>query len=142
MIKLRIKNMQKFIVYTISDSKDEIVFINSDQYCRYSRLDGFLNNPEVDENEEYTINFVAIFDEENLAKDYIYNFMRRNSMPRANKMIAFLGRRGVMCLNDGRTWESQTKCAEGEGISQSQLNKHLRGLVGYRTVKGKTYKYL
>lgn len=46
----------------------------------------------------------------------------------------------VICVETGETWGSLTACAESQGLSYSQLIKHLNGAVGYKKVKGRTYK--
>lgn len=48
--------------------------------------------------------------------------------------------KGVECINTGERFPNISACAQSHGIDQGALSKHLRGTVGYRTLKGKMYK--
>lgn len=46
----------------------------------------------------------------------------------------------VTCIETGEQWPSLTNCVDAHKISYSALQKHLNGQIGYRTVKGRTYR--
>lgn len=46
----------------------------------------------------------------------------------------------VMCVTTGEQWKSIKDCCTSHKLSYSQLLKHLNNDIGYKTVKGNTYK--
>ena len=48
----------------------------------------------------------------------------------------------VICMDTGEIFENPNQACEQHKLSYGQLNKHLRGLIGYKSVKGKRYKKL
>ena len=49
--------------------------------------------------------------------------------------------RAVRCNETGERFESVTECVKDHELNYPQLSKHLQGMRGYRTVKGRTYFY-
>jgi hypothetical protein len=47
----------------------------------------------------------------------------------------------MLTCSNGKTYRSQQDAADELGINQSQLSKHLRGVAGYKSVKGYTFRY-
>ena len=50
--------------------------------------------------------------------------------------------RGVVCVDTGEKWPSAYKCATATRLTYGQLLNHLNDVRGYKTVKGKIYKWL
>jgi len=48
----------------------------------------------------------------------------------------------VMCIETGQQWESVNAAALECAVTYSQLHGHLNGRVGFKSVKGKTYRYV
>ena len=46
----------------------------------------------------------------------------------------------IRCVEDETEWPTIAACARERQLNYSQLTKHLRGEVGYRTVKGNRYE--
>lgn len=46
----------------------------------------------------------------------------------------------IMCVETGQEWSSLKACADDQGLSYSQLLNHVKGNVGYKSVKGQTYR--
>lgn len=49
--------------------------------------------------------------------------------------------RPVMCETTGEIFDSVLQCSNEHSVSYAQLNKHLKRMTGYKSVKGKTYRY-
>lgn len=45
----------------------------------------------------------------------------------------------VMCIDTGETFTSAKAACDAHGLTYSQLVRHLKGEIGYKTVKGKRY---
>lgn len=49
--------------------------------------------------------------------------------------------RPVLCMDTGESWKSAHTAALTHNLSYGQLLKHLSGAVGYKTVKGRVYRW-
>ncbi len=49
--------------------------------------------------------------------------------------------RVVICNETGETFRTQAEAARATGCSQSNIAQHLRGKPGFRSVKGRTFRY-
>lgn len=64
-----------------------------------------------------------------------YGFIKQLAHARLKKHGNF-----IECVNTGERWSTLTEAANAHGIGAGNLSKHLRGLPGHVTVKGKTYR--
>lgn len=50
--------------------------------------------------------------------------------------------RGVQCIETGETWATLGACAEAHKLGKGNLSNHLAGHIGFKTVRGKTYRWI
>lgn len=136
------ENIQKQWCVCTVKNKNDIVYRFVEKFQKILYMPGLLDNPELCEDEELSLSVDSYHKDKQDAENELYDWICRNTMPLYNKLKPFRHKKGVMCLNTGQTWVSQVECCYQEGICASQLNKHLRGFPGHKTVKGKIYKFI
>lgn len=63
--------------------------------------------------------------------------IRQHGMPDMIKQRIMT--QGVLCVDTGERFRTAKEAAEAHGVAQGNLSKHLRGVPGYRSIRGKTY---
>lgn len=87
-----------------------------------------------------TIAIIAVSDSIHDCMNYRYQIVQ-NKQPYCNVYGAAVNKPlKIICNETGETFESAAAACKAYDLSPSQLSNHLRGLSGYRTVKGKTFR--
>lgn len=135
-------SLNGFAVYTVSDNTGNLIYKNIDRVCRILTLEGFADNPDLNKNDELIVTVESFHEKETEARQVLHEWLRANEWPKFNKTKATRHKRMVRCNETGMIYKNQAECSRMENVAQSQLNKHLRGFAGFRTVKGKTYNFV
>ena len=144
-IKLSKKTVDKIWVYGIYNSQEELVFMFYGKLREIMSLSPFRINPKFDENEEYTVVLVQPckdkIDAENALTAAINNFELKGSTPAYNVYNrCYNNTYYIQCLNNGKFYRTAQDVVKIFRVSQPALSNHLRGVTGYRHVKGLTFK--
>lgn len=138
---------QQFAAYTLTDSTGKLLFVGVAKLTDILSLPGSFGLPPV-------VNIIISTPQPDLmraANDalLIATDANRNDLVESlKKTVDAIQRppkragRPIECIETGERFFSTTGAAEAHSASYSALQKHLRGLIGYKTVKGKTYRYL
>lgn len=145
-ISLSNLSYDKIWVYAIYNSMNELIYMYYGKLKDIVSLSPFRTNPKYDEREIYTIVFITPckdkIDAENRLSTAINNSELKGGTPPYN-----VYNRGyndyyfIQCLENGKFYKSAQDVIKIFRVSQPALSCHLRGVSGYKHVKGLTFKY-
>lgn len=130
-------------VYAMYDkSGEKLLYLGVERLSQLFTLSNARANPFFSElfkdDEKFVFMLTDVMPNKVAAMNRYSEHIRRVGMPDAIKRHTL--HKAVECLNTGEIFETLTACAIAHGINQGALSKHLRNAVGYRTLKGKTYR--
>lgn len=136
----------KLWVYGVYDSKEQLVFMFYGKLKDIVALRPFRINPKFDEKEKYTYVLIQpckdkIEAENTLATVLIRSELNGNTPPYNVYNKLYNDRYFIHCLNNGKFYKSAQDVIKIFHISQPALSNHLRGVTGYRHVKGLTFRF-
>lgn len=140
-IFLNKKYLDKYLVYAVYNSEQRLVFIH------YGTLKDIiamrpLNLCEGFNDDEFysfvLLNFYSNkIDAENAVSYWINSSELQGSTPPLNGSLKLYNSNAfIQCLENGRFYKSSVDVAKIFGVAQSALSNHLRGVTGYKSVKG------
>lgn len=129
-------------VYEVYDNQQQLVFMWSDKLANVYSLKDLVSNPEVKRDEPFTLFITKLFPSEREARNHVTSHLNNpaTKWPKYNKTVRYLRYTPVQCIETGVIYKNALYCARSNNINQSQLSQHLRGVPGYKTVKGHTYR--
>ena len=132
---------EEWVGYKITDKTNQLLHFGIVRYRNLTALEGV--DLSAMQGEVYLtvldrdINRMALADR--LLPEFQHRVMDRvRSWSHGNKKYG----KPVICLETGETWGSVKACAEATQTSYSQLSNQLKGMVGYKAVKGKIYQFV
>ena len=144
-IFLNKKYIDKYVVYAVYNSEQQLVFIHYGTLKEIISMrplnlcDGF--------NDDEFYSFVLLnfysnkIDAENAVSYWINVSELQGSTPPLNGSLKLYNSDAfIQCLENGRFYKSSVDVAKIFGVAQSALSNHLRGVTGYRSVKGLHFK--
>lgn len=147
-ITLKNNNFEKqYAAFQITDFAGNLLFVGVSKLTEVLSLPGAASLPDV-------FNVIICEGRDDLMKaanDALYiasDAGRDDLMQNLKKLVNTIQNppkrvgRPVECIETGQRYFSTNAAAHAHGASYSALQKHLKGEVGYKTVKGKTYRYL
>ena len=133
-------------VYGIYDSKLDLVFMFYGTLKDIIAMRPFKLNFKYDENENYT--YVLIqpcknkLDAENAFNYWLKESELEGSMPPYNVYNnVYNDKYYIQCVENGKFYRSAQDVVKIFGFSQPAVSNHLRGVTGYKHVKGLTFCY-
>lgn len=135
------KLKKTFVVYDVFLA-EKLVYKGVARYGNIFTLNGMLDNPELNDSDQLMIQISGEYDNQKDADNALYWWLCENPMPYYNKIKSVRHRKAVQCLDTGHVWPNvRLACAE-RGLSYSQLLNHLKRQAGFKSVKGRVYKFV
>lgn len=140
-IFLNKKYLDKYLVYAVYNSEQRLVFIHYGTLKDIIAMrplnlcDGF------NDDEFYSFVLLNFYsnktDAENAVSYWINSSELQGSTPPLNGSLKLYNSNAfIQCLENGRFYKSSIDVAKIFGVAQSALSNHLRGVTGYKSVKG------
>lgn len=145
-ISLNLKFRDKIWVYAIYDSREQLVFMYYGTLKEIIEMRPFKTNEKFNENETYRYVILKPYDNKVDAENALGVWMNvselKGSMPPYNIYSqGYNNNSYIYCVDNGRYYKSAQDVVKIFNISQPALSNHLRGVTGYRHVKGLTFKF-
>ena len=145
-----VKFKDQFAAYSLTDSAGRLLFVG------IGRLPDILSLPGAPSNwgAETSINMIISTPVDDYMRAANDALMIATDANRADLVEVLKGAvdkmqrppkragRPVECIETGQRYFSTTAAAEANNASYCALQKHLKGAVGYKSVKGHTYRYV
>lgn len=144
-ITLSNTTFDKIWVYAIYDSGNNLVFMHYGRLSNIVSLSPFKNNPKFDANEIYTIVLITACKDKIMAENMLVTALNNselegNTPPYNIYSRAYNDYYFIQCLNNGKFYWTAQDIVKIFKVSQPALSNHLRGVTGYRHVKGLTFR--
>lgn len=122
----------------------DVVFIGMCPFYQMGVLPDAKSNPFFKDDTNYILHVTDVCSTKGEALKTHSNRIRDNGpMPIMNKHGYFYKRKGLIeCIETGVTYQTASEAARINGSTQSNLSNHLNNKPGFRSVKGKTYRYV
>ena len=131
-----------FAVYKlINTANNHTVFIWYSKAVDILSLTSLKSNPAFDANAQYTLQIMSYHLNLIEAQNAAGALMQREGMPDLNKTLRWNRKGPIICNETGQKFRNQAEAVQMMGINQSRLCQHLRGVPGYKTVKGLTFSF-
>jgi hypothetical protein len=135
----------KIWVYGIYDSCGNLVFMHYGRLNNIVSLSPFKSNPKFDANEIYTIVLVTACKDKMMAENALSmainnSELQGNTPPYNIYSRAYNDYYFIQCLDNGKFYWTAQDVVKIFRVSQPALSNHLRGVIGYRHVKGLTFR--
>lgn len=145
---IEVANFKKqYVAYQLTDMAGKLLFVGISKLTDVLALPGSFGLPE-------KVNLIvsaphddlmraandALFIAEGAARTDLINGLKKivDAIQRPPKRAG----RPIECVETNERFFSASAAAIAHGLSYSALNNHLKGAIGFKSVKGKTYKYL
>lgn len=144
-ITLNTKNLEAFWVYGIYEN-NELVFMYYGQLRDIIAMRPFKINEKFIEGQSYTYALLQECSNKIEAENTLNTWIKLSELggatpPYNNFNRAYNDNKFIQCLETGRFYRSAQDIVRIFNVSQSALSNHLRGVPGYRTVKGMRFRY-
>lgn len=136
----------KLWVYGIYDSSSKLIFMYYGKLKDIVSLSPFRTNPKFDEKEIYTICLITPCRDKIDAENRLSAAINESELNGNTPAYNIYNRKYndyyfIQCLDNGKFYKSAQDVVKIFKVSQPALSCHLRGVPGYRHVKGLTFKY-
>lgn len=125
-----------YVGYVITNSENNVISANIEHYTQLLTI-----------NTHTPVHINIIMQNEDRLK--LYNNFKKwcmdnkyNSVFQVNVRELLEKDCRVLCVTTGEIFKNPSAASQQHELSYPQLHKHLKKHVGYKTVKGKTYKYV
>ena len=140
-IFLNKKYLDKYVVYAVYNSEQRLVFIHYGTLRDVIAMRPLNLCEGFNDDEFYSfvlLNFYSNkIDAENAVSYWINASELQGSTPPLNGSLKLYNSDAfIQCLENGRFYKSSVDVAKIFNIAQSALSNHLRGVTGYKSVKG------
>ena len=137
---------ERLWVYGIYDSKEQLVFMFYGKLKDIVSLRPFRTNPKFDEKENYTFVLIQPCKDRIEADNALTAALNRselngNTPPYNIYNQTYNDRYFIQCLNNGKFYRTAQDVVKIFRVSQPALSNHLRGVTGYKRVKGLSFKF-
>lgn len=131
-------------VYLLKDNNDAIQFIGISKLDRIYTIADAKNNPGFKQyfpdNKYIFIQMIDIAPNKVKALQKHSERMRQlPNIPMMMKYARYNKTLPIYCIETGETFKSLDEVARAHGVGAGNLSKHLRGVAGHRSIKGRTY---
>lgn len=145
-VTLSADTCDKLWIYGIYDSKEQLVFMFYGKLKDIVALRPFRINPKFDEKEKYTFVLIQPCKDKIDAENALVTALNRselngNTPPYNVYNKLYNDTYFIQCLNNGKFYRSAQDIIKIFHVSQPALSNHLRGVTGYRHVKGLTFRF-
>lgn len=139
----------QWVAFTLKDCDAKIIYFNIVRFVDLTSLEGF-TMPD-----GCPVVYLEVIDNDvdrvKLANRMIGEMQKRAAQELQWRVVEIVKSwthgnkrygRPVSCVETGERYVSVKACADANNLSYSQLINHLKNMVGYKTVKGRHYKWL
>lgn len=132
-----------YAVYQIINSQGHIIFIWYSRASEVLTLTVLKSNPAFDPNQQYTLQIISYHYNNIEALNAASAAARKlpDGMPELNKTVKFNRKGPIVCNETGKIFRNQAEAVQLLGLNQGRLCQHLRGVPGYKSVKGLTFSF-
>lgn len=136
----------KYWVYAVYNTFNELVFIHYGTLKDVISIRPLSLCDKYKEDECYTFVLLRCYSKkieaENAVSYWINNSELNGKMPPFNGSLKLYNNDAfIQCAENGRFYRTATDVVKIFGVSGSALSNHLRGVSGYKSVKGLHFKY-
>lgn len=141
-IVLSAQTLDGFWVYRIYDSQERLVFLYYGKLKDIVAMRPFKTNVKFDSNENYRYEFLQYCPTRVDAENAVDRWIKNGETPLYNIYSQLYNNRYyIQCVENGRYYKSAQDIVKIFRLSQPSISNHLRGVTGYRHVKGLTFKF-
>lgn len=143
---LNAKFNDKYWTYAIYDENDNLLIIYFGTLKEILSMRPFRSSEKFNEDSNYKYVLLKPYDNkidaENSLKFWMDLSELKGSTPPFNVYQRIYNDfQYIKCLNNGKFYRTATDVVKIFGVTHSALSNHLRGVTGYKTVRGLTFKY-
>lgn len=135
---------RQWVVYSVSINNGPIEFIGMCPAAKLMVLPDLQTHPRYASmffGKDLTVEVLIFCANPREAQNYRWTYFQTVNYPEMNRTAAPLSRgHKIYCYETGESFMTIDQVVAAHGCSSSQLSGHLRGLPGFKTVKGKTYR--
>ena len=145
-IVLGSKLRDKIWVYAVYNMQEELIFMYFGTMKEIIEMRPFRSNEKFNENEDYRYVLLRPYnnriDAENALNVWMNLSELKGKTPPFNIYSqGYNNNSYIYCVDNGRYYQSAQDVVKIFNVSQPALSNHLRGVTGYRHVKGLTFKF-
>lgn len=141
-LTLSAQTIDGFWIYKVYDSQERLVFMFYGKLKDIISMRPFRINAKFDPKEDYKYVLVQWCGNRLDAENALDRWMKTCETPLYNIYNqTYNDKYYIQCLENGRFYRSAQDIVKIFRVSQSSVSNHLRGVTGYRHVKGLTFKF-
>lgn len=138
--------LNKYWVYAVYDVSDNLLFIHYGTYKDIITMRPFISSEKFNSDETYKYVLLNFYNTkiaaENAISMWINNSELEGKTPPYNGFIKqYNSDACIQCVENKRYYRTAIDVAKIFNVAQSALSNHLRGVAGYKSVKGLHFKY-
>jgi hypothetical protein len=129
---------KSFMLFTLMDSTNRIIHLGC---AKFSQLTLLADAPPFVVDGAMTLVVIDRDDDRNKLLNRAVEWCEINSREDLKRQILqnTVPRKRIVCHETGENFPSVNAACRAHGVAYGQLSSHLKKMVGYRTVKGRTY---
>lgn len=133
---------ENYVIYNLRDAQTAaLIYVGTCKQSQVMTIPDARSNPlfasTFKENTKFILNVTHVLPDRASAMECYAAQIKFWGMPEMIRAHSLA--KGVQCLNTGEIFASIKDAAQAHGLDQAALSRHLRGIAGHRTVKGKMY---
>jgi hypothetical protein len=145
-IVLKNRYINKLWVYGVYDKGNNLVFMNYGSLKEIVSMSPFKAVDKFNEEECYTFVLIQPCESKYAAENALVNWINNSELegrtpPMNIYSKSYNNRWLIQCVENKRFYQSASEVAKIFSIAQSALSNHLRGVPGYKSVRGLHFKY-
>lgn len=134
---------KKYYIYSVSDETG-VIFFTYDKLVNILNFKKLCFQPGFDIHKDYTIELIShhytLIEAINVCNDYVRKYYP--NIPVHNYLQYQLRGTQIICNETGVTYRNAAEACNALNIQAGIMSRHLRRMVGAKTVRGLTFSYV